>query len=67
MSEYQFSTESYPIWKAIVWCFYPMSVLVLVELYLRFINDDDDDDDGGGLGIRVSDQQLVPVKVPSGA
>tara|TARA_B100000524_G_scaffold340833_1_gene234338 strand:- start:57 stop:191 length:135 start_codon:yes stop_codon:yes gene_type:complete len=44
-----------------------MSVLVLVELYLRFINDDDDDDDGGGLGIRVSDQQLVPVKVPSGA
>jgi len=67
MSEYQFATESYPIWKAIVWCFYPMSVLVLVELYLRFINDDDDDDDGCGLGIRVSDQQLVPVKVSSGA
>ena len=67
MSEDHFATESYPIWKAIVWCFYPMSVLVLVELYLRFINDDDDDDDGGGLGIRVSDQQLVPVKVPSGA
>tara|TARA_B100000287_G_scaffold159533_1_gene150403 strand:+ start:319 stop:522 length:204 start_codon:yes stop_codon:yes gene_type:complete len=67
MSEYQFATESYPIWKAIVWCFYPMSVLLLIELYLRIVNDDDDDDDGGGLGIKVSEQQLVPVQVPSGA
>ena len=67
MNEYQFAADSYPVWKAIVWLFYPMAVLVLLELYLRIINDDDDDDDGGGLGVRVADQQLVPVQVPSGA
>tara|TARA_Y100001968_G_scaffold50227_1_gene40813 strand:- start:1507 stop:1689 length:183 start_codon:yes stop_codon:yes gene_type:complete len=49
---------------AILWCFYPMAVLVLVELILRTINDDDDDQDGGK-GIRV--QQMQPVTVPSGA
>tara|TARA_B100000614_G_scaffold25544_1_gene19945 strand:+ start:309 stop:512 length:204 start_codon:yes stop_codon:yes gene_type:complete len=67
MSEYQFAADSFPVWKAIAWMFYPMAVLVLLELYLRIIKDDDDDDDGGGLGVRVSDQQLVPVQVPSGA
>ena len=47
---------------AILWCFYPMAALVLVELILRTFNDDDDDD--GGKGIRVS--QMQPVPVPSG-
>ena len=28
---------------AILWCFYPMAVLVLIELILRAINNDDDD------------------------
>ena len=52
-------TESFPAWKAILWCFYPMTVLVMVELFLRSINDDDDDD-GGGKGIRVTQLQTVP-------
>ena len=30
---------------AILWCFYPMAALVLIELILRAINPDDDDDD----------------------
>ena len=48
---------------AILWCFYPMAALVLIELLLRAFNDDDDDD--GGKGIRI--QQPIPVTVPSGA
>ena len=47
---------------AILWCFYPMAALVLIELFLRAINDDDDDQDGGK-GIRVTQ----PIAVPSGA
>ena len=46
---------------AVLWCFYPMAALVLVELLLRAFNDDDDDD--GGKGVRVS--QPVPVAVPT--
>ena len=49
---------------AVLWVFYPMAALVLVELILRAINDDDDDQDGGK-GIRVG--QMEPVPVPSGA
>ena len=49
---------------AILWCFYPMAALVLVELIMRAVNDDDDDQDGGK-GIRVG--QMEPVPVPSGA
>ena len=46
---------------AVLWIFYPMAALVLVELLLRAFNDDDDDD--GGKGVRVS--QPVPVAVPT--
>ena len=47
---------------AVLWVFYPMAALVLVELILRAINDDDDDQDGGK-GIRITQ----PIAVPSGA
>ena len=46
---------------AVLWVFYPMAALVLVELILRTFNDDDDDD--GGKGVRV----WQPAAVPSGA
>jgi len=49
---------------AILWVFYPMTVLVGVELFLRALRDDDDDDDGGK-GVRVSNMQ--PLTVPSGS
>ena len=45
MSELQL-VDTFPIWKAVLWCFYPMAALVLVELIFRAI--DDDDDLGGG-------------------
>ena len=44
---------------AILWCFYPMAALVLIELILRSINSDDDDDQGGG--------KAIPLYAPSGA
>jgi len=47
---------------AVLWVFYPMAALILVELILRAINDDDDDQDGGK-GIRISQ----PIPVPTGA
>jgi hypothetical protein len=50
---------------AVLWVFYPMAALVLIELFLRAINNDDDDDTNGGKGMRV--QQMQPVAVPSGA
>jgi len=49
---------------AVLWVFYPMAALVLIELILRAINDDDDDQDGGK-GIRITNPQLATV--PTGA
>ena len=46
MSELQL-VDSFPIWKAVLWCFYPMAALVLGELIFRALPDDDDDFDGG--------------------
>ena len=46
---------------AVLWVFYPMAALVLIELILRTFNDDDDDD--GGKGVRITQ----PIAVPSGA
>ena len=47
---------------AVLWVFYPMAALVLIELLLRSFNDDDDDQDGGK-GIRITQ----PITVPTGA
>ena len=44
---------------AVLWVFYPMAALVLIELLLRAFNDDDDDD--GGKGVRVTQLQTVPT------
>ena len=46
---------------AVLWVFYPMAALVLIELLLREFNDDDDDD--GGKGVRV----WQPAAIPSGS
>ena len=49
MGDFYIAAQSFPIWKAILWCFYPVSALVVIELFLRSVNDDDDDDGGGGV------------------
>ena len=63
MGDLSAATESVSPLVAVLWVFYPMAALVLIELLLRAFNDDDDDD--GGKGIRI--QQPIPVTVPSGA
>ena len=49
MGEFYIAAQSFPIWKAILWCFYPVSALVAIEYFLRSVNDDDDDDEDGGV------------------
>ena len=61
MGDLSAATESVSPLVAVLWVFYPMAALVLIELILRAFNDDDDDD--GGKGIRI--QQ--PITVPTGA
>ena len=61
MSDLSAASDTISPLVAVLWVFYPMAALVLVELILRAFNDDDDDD--GGKGVRVS--QPVPVAVPT--
>ena len=49
MLDSQLASDSFPVWKALAWVFYPMSVLVAVEMFFRVADDDDDDDEGGGV------------------
>jgi|TARA_A100001035_G_C27431909_1_gene341893 hypothetical protein len=48
MSDFTAATDSISPLMALLWVFYPMGALVLIELFLRAINGDDDDDDQGG-------------------
>ena len=48
MGDFYIAAQSFPIWKAILWCFYPIGILVFFEL-LMGSQDDDDDDQGGGI------------------
>ena len=65
MSDLVAASDSISPLVAVLWVFYPMAALVLIELLLRAFSNDDDDDTNGGKGIRIS--QPVPVTVPSGA
>ena len=64
MSDLSAATDTISPLTAVLWVFYPMAALVLVELILRTFNDDDDDDDGKG--IRIRSQEMVPAYAPSG-
>ena len=65
MSDFVAASDSISPLVAVLWVFYPMASLVLIELLLRTFNDDDDDDFQGGKGVRIG--QMEPVPVPSGA
>ena len=66
MGDLSAASDSISPLVAVLWVFYPMAALVLVELILRAINDDDDDQDGGK-GVRIGQMEPAPVAVPSGA
>ena len=51
MSELYSTTSSISPLTAIFWCFYPLAILVLVELFLGGGFDDDNDDQDGGMMI----------------
>jgi len=61
MGDLSAATDTISPLTAVIWIFYPMAALVLVELLLRAFNDDDDDD--GGKGVRITQ----PIAVPTGA
>ena len=49
MGDYLAATDSISPLMAVLWVFYPMAALVVIDLLLRAIDNDDDDDDGGGV------------------
>ena len=59
MGDLTAATDTISPLVAVLWVFYPMTALVLIELLLRAFNNDDDDDDGGK-GIRIPALQTVP-------
>ena len=65
MSDLVAASDSISPLVAVLWVFYPMAALVLIELLLRAFSNDDDDDTNGGKGVRVG--QMEPIPVPSGA
>ena len=64
MGDLSAATDTITPLTAVLWVFYPMAVLVGIELFLRALKDDDDDDFDGGKGVRIG--QMQPVTVPSG-
>ena len=44
-----YSTSSISSLTAILWCFYPIAILVIFELLLGEGFDDDNDDEDGGM------------------
>jgi len=56
MSDFVAASNDITPFTAVLWVFYPMAALVLVELILRAINDDDDDQDGG---------KMIPATLPT--
>ncbi len=49
MTEFYSSSSSISSLTAILWCFYPIAVLILFELLLGGGFDDDNDDQDGGM------------------
>ena len=59
MSELSPTNEISPF-LAILWCFYPIGILVFFEL-LMGSQDDDDDDQGGGIMTPVYQLSLIHI------
>ena len=49
MTEFYSSSFSLSPYTAILWCLYPVTVLVIIELLLGGGFDDDNDDQDGGM------------------
>ena len=51
MTELYSASSSVSSFTAIIWCLYPMAILVIIELLLGGGFDDDNDDQDGGMMI----------------
>ena len=51
MTEFLSTTSSISPLTAVLWCFYPVAILVIIELFLGGGFDDDNDDQDGGMMI----------------
>ena len=49
MTDFISTSSSINPLTAILWCFYPVAILILVELFLGGGFDDDNDDQDGGM------------------
>ena len=49
MTDFILTSSSFSPFAAILWCFYPIALLILVELLLGGGFDDDNDDQDGGM------------------
>ena len=51
MTEFYTASSSISPFTAILWCIYPMAILIILELMLGGGFDDNDDDEDGGMFI----------------
>ncbi len=51
MTDIALTSSSISPLTSILWCFYPMAILILIELFLGGGFDDDNDDQDGGMMI----------------
>tara|TARA_A100001388_G_scaffold248906_1_gene209256 strand:- start:278 stop:457 length:180 start_codon:yes stop_codon:yes gene_type:complete len=51
MNDFSSTTTAISPFTSILWCFYPIAILILVELFLGGGFDDDNDDQDGGMMI----------------
>ena len=49
MTDLYTASSSVSPFAALVWCFYPVAILILIELFLGGGFDDNDDDQDGGM------------------
>ena len=49
MTEFYSASSSVSLFTAILWCLYPVAVLIIIELLLGGGFDDDNDDQDGGM------------------
>ncbi len=51
MIELQAAIDSFAVWKAVLWCFYPFIIFLIWDFGSQLFNDNDDDDFDGGMMI----------------
>ena len=65
MTEIYSTTSSISPFSAILWCFYPIAILVLVEFFLGGGFDDDNDDQDGGMMIPAYSVSYTHLTLPT--